>query len=37
MTVGITEMALYERLQRALRKREMFLRLADSKKQKCWG
>jgi hypothetical protein len=37
MTVGITEMALFERLQRALRKRGMFLRLADSRKQKRWG
>jgi hypothetical protein len=37
MTVGTTEMALFERLQRALRKRGMFLRLADSRKQKRWG
>jgi hypothetical protein len=37
MTVEITKMALFERLQRALRKRGMFLRLADSRKQKRWG
>jgi hypothetical protein len=37
MTVEIAEMALFERLQRALRKRGMFLRLADSRKQKRWG
>ena len=37
MTVGITEMALFERLQRALRKRGMLLRLADNRKQKLWG
>jgi hypothetical protein len=37
MTVGISEMAVFERLQRALRKRGMFLRLADSRKQKRWG
>lgn len=37
MTVGITEIALFERLQRALRKRGMFLRLADSRKRKRWG
>jgi hypothetical protein len=30
-------MALFERLQRALRKRGMFLRLADGRKQKRWG
>jgi hypothetical protein len=37
MTVGISEMALFERLQRALRKRGMFLRLADGRKQERWG
>ena len=37
MTVGITEMALFKRLQRTLRKRGMFLRLADSRKRKRWG
>jgi hypothetical protein len=37
MTGGITETALFRRLQRALRKRGMFLRLADSRKQKRWG
>ena len=37
MMVGVTEIALLERLQRALRRRGRFLRVADSKKQKRWG
>ena len=37
MTVGISETALFERLQRALRKRGMFLRLADGRKQERRG
>jgi hypothetical protein len=35
--VGITEIALFGRLQRALRKRGMFLHVADSKKRQRWG
>jgi hypothetical protein len=37
MMVGVTERALFVRLQRALRKRGKYLRVADSKKQKRWG
>jgi hypothetical protein len=35
--VGVTEIALFERLQRALRKRGKYLRVADRKKRKRWG
>jgi MFS superfamily sulfate permease-like transporter len=35
--VGVTEIALFERLQRALRRQGKFLNVADSKKQKRWG
>jgi hypothetical protein len=35
--VGVTEIALFKRLQRALRRRGKYLRVADSKKQKRWG
>jgi hypothetical protein len=35
--VGITEIALFRRLQRELRKRGNYLRVADSRKQKRWG
>jgi hypothetical protein len=37
MMVGVTEIALVERLQRALRRRGKFLRVADSRKQNRWG
>jgi hypothetical protein len=35
--VGVTEIALFERLQRALRKRGKYLRVADRKKRKRWS
>jgi hypothetical protein len=37
LMVGVTEIALFKRLQRALRRRGKYLRVADSKKQKRWG
>jgi hypothetical protein len=35
--VGVTEIALFQRLQRELRKKGKYLHVADSKKQKRWG
>jgi hypothetical protein len=34
--VGVTEIALFGRLQRALRRRGKYLHVADSKKRKRW-
>jgi hypothetical protein len=34
--VGVTEIALFQRLQRALRRRGKYLHVADSKKRKRW-
>jgi hypothetical protein len=34
--VGVTETALFQRLQRALRRRGKYLHVADSKKRKRW-